>query len=154
MSWTSSRRHVSTLHGLPCSMPQLLCNQSHSQHNDVIWPWLKIVRGIYAVFLYKLQAEKIMIDSEENKEYLPIQGLEAFNKATADLLLGQGHSATKVSAQSGASCPLFSGHVWHPAQGKAPRQPAHMIHVPDLRCRTCIASRHVSFSSHPAAFQD
>ena len=44
-----------------------------------------------------MQAEKIMIDSEENKEYLPIQGLEAFNKATADLLLGQGHAATKVS---------------------------------------------------------
>lgn len=43
-----------------------------------------------------VQAEKIMIDSEENKEYLPIQGLEAFNKATADLLLGQGHAATKV----------------------------------------------------------
>ena len=39
-----------------------------------------------------------MIDSEENKEYLPIQGLEAFNKATADLLLGQGHSAMKVTA--------------------------------------------------------
>ena len=38
-----------------------------------------------------------MIDSEENKEYLPIQGLEAFNKATADLLLGPGHAATKVS---------------------------------------------------------
>ena len=34
-----------------------------------------------------------MIDSEENKEYLPIQGLEAFNKATAQLLLGEGHPA-------------------------------------------------------------
>ena len=42
------------------------------------------------------QAEKIMIDSEENKEYLPIQGLEAFCKATADLLLGQEHAAPKV----------------------------------------------------------
>ena len=50
-----------------------------------------------------------MIDSEENKEYLPIQGLEAFNKATADLLLGQGHSAMKVSAQLGASGPLSPG---------------------------------------------
>ena len=46
----------------------------------------------------RLQAEKIMIDSEENKEYLPIQGLEAFNKATADLLLGQGHAATTVNS--------------------------------------------------------
>ena len=37
-----------------------------------------------------------MLDSEENKEYLPIQGLEAFNKATADLLLGNDHPAIKV----------------------------------------------------------
>lgn len=36
-----------------------------------------------------------MIESEENKEYLPIQGLEAFNKATAQLLLGEGHPAIK-----------------------------------------------------------
>ena len=47
------------------------------------------------------QAEKIMIDSEENKEYLPIQGLEAFNKATAELLLGKDHPAIKVG---GAAC--------------------------------------------------
>lgn len=43
-----------------------------------------------------LQAEKIMLESEENKEYLPIQGLEAFNKATAELLLGKDHPAIKV----------------------------------------------------------
>ena len=36
-----------------------------------------------------------MIDSEENKEYLPIEGLAAFNKATAELLLGAGHPAIK-----------------------------------------------------------
>ena len=41
------------------------------------------------------QAENIMIESEENKEYLPIQGLEAFNQATAQLLLGEGHPAIK-----------------------------------------------------------
>jgi aspartate aminotransferase len=34
-----------------------------------------------------------MIESEENKEYLPIEGLAAFNKATAELLLGAGHPA-------------------------------------------------------------
>lgn len=43
-----------------------------------------------------MQAEKIMLESEENKEYLPIQGLEAFNKATAELLLGKDHPAIKV----------------------------------------------------------
>ncbi len=41
-----------------------------------------------------------MLESEENKEYLPIQGLEAFNKATAELLLGADNAAIKV--------PLFS----------------------------------------------
>lgn len=47
-----------------------------------------------------LQAEKIMLESEENKEYLPIQGLEAFNKATAELLLGAGHPAIQVGLGS------------------------------------------------------
>ncbi|CAL8465616.1 g5152 [Coccomyxa elongata] len=41
------------------------------------------------------KAEKIMLESEENKEYLPIQGLEAFNKATAELLLGADNAAVK-----------------------------------------------------------
>lgn len=34
-----------------------------------------------------MQAEKKLI-GKGNKEYLPIQGLASFNKATADLLLG------------------------------------------------------------------
>lgn len=41
------------------------------------------------------KAERIMIEKNENKEYLPIQGLDAFRKATADLLLGAGHPAIK-----------------------------------------------------------
>ena len=44
-----------------------------------------------------------MIESEENKEYLPIQGLEAFNKATAQLLLGEGHPAIKEVKGSGSA---------------------------------------------------
>ena len=39
------------------------------------------------------QAERIMIDSEDNKEYLPIEGLADFNKATAELLLGANNAA-------------------------------------------------------------
>jgi hypothetical protein len=35
------------------------------------------------------------LSSGYNKEYLPIEGLDAFNKATAMLLLGQGHPAIK-----------------------------------------------------------
>lgn len=41
-----------------------------------------------------MQAEQSLV-GKGNKEYLPIQGLAAFNKATADLLLGPGNSAIK-----------------------------------------------------------
>ncbi|GAA0154062.1 transaminase [Lithospermum erythrorhizon] len=34
------------------------------------------------------KAEKLMLERGENKEYLPIEGLAAFNKATAELLFG------------------------------------------------------------------
>lgn len=36
-----------------------------------------------------------MIDKGENKEYLPIDGLATFKKATIDLLLGADHPAIK-----------------------------------------------------------
>lgn len=36
------------------------------------------------------KAEKLMLEGGENKEYLPIEGLAAFNKATAELLFGAG----------------------------------------------------------------
>jgi aspartate aminotransferase len=41
------------------------------------------------------KAEKKMLDGGENKEYLPIEGLAAFNKATAELLLGADSAAIK-----------------------------------------------------------
>jgi hypothetical protein len=36
-----------------------------------------------------------MIEKQENKEYLPMQGLDAFRKATVDLLLGADNPAIK-----------------------------------------------------------
>ena len=36
-----------------------------------------------------------MIEKEENKEYLPMQGLDTFRKATVDLLLGPDCSVVK-----------------------------------------------------------
>eukprot|EP00232_Nephroselmis_pyriformis_P003753 CAMPEP_0182913798 /NCGR_PEP_ID=MMETSP0034_2-20130328/38224_1 /TAXON_ID=156128 /ORGANISM="Nephroselmis pyriformis, Strain CCMP717" /LENGTH=459 /DNA_ID=CAMNT_0025050527 /DNA_START=29 /DNA_END=1408 /DNA_ORIENTATION=+ len=39
------------------------------------------------------KAEKKMLEKGENKEYLPIQGLADFNKATQELLLGAGSPA-------------------------------------------------------------
>jgi aspartate aminotransferase, chloroplastic len=40
-----------------------------------------------------VQAEKRMIEKNLNKEYLPMQGLDTFRKATVDLLLGAGNKA-------------------------------------------------------------
>ena len=75
-----------------------------------------------------------MIDSEENKEYLPIQGLEAFNKATADLLLGPGHAATKVRlTKSCQSLPVAvqlvrsDAALCHEAQAGIPHSPGYAI---------------------------
>eukprot|EP00195_Chlamydomonas_chlamydogama_P011440 CAMPEP_0202901242 /NCGR_PEP_ID=MMETSP1392-20130828/14143_1 /ASSEMBLY_ACC=CAM_ASM_000868 /TAXON_ID=225041 /ORGANISM="Chlamydomonas chlamydogama, Strain SAG 11-48b" /LENGTH=435 /DNA_ID=CAMNT_0049587777 /DNA_START=77 /DNA_END=1384 /DNA_ORIENTATION=+ len=41
------------------------------------------------------KAEKKIFDAKENKEYLTIEGLDAFRKATVDLLLGSDHPAIK-----------------------------------------------------------
>jgi len=41
------------------------------------------------------KAEKKMLEGGDNKEYLPIEGLAAFNKATAELLLGADNVAIK-----------------------------------------------------------
>ena len=46
-------------------------------------------------YVQSSQAEKRMIEAEENKEYLPIEGLADFRKATLQLLLGLGHPAVK-----------------------------------------------------------
>lgn len=42
------------------------------------------------------KAERSMIDKGENKEYLPIQGLDAFRKATVELLLGDSPAVAEV----------------------------------------------------------
>ncbi|WZZ24181.1 hypothetical protein YC2023_007582 [Brassica napus] len=41
------------------------------------------------------KAENLMLERGDNKEYLPIEGLAAFNKATAELLFGAGHPVVK-----------------------------------------------------------
>jgi len=50
------------------------------------------------------KAERKMMEKGENKEYLPMDGLPAFRKATLDLLLGADHPAIKegraISVQS------------------------------------------------------
>ncbi|KAG0468608.1 hypothetical protein HPP92_017936 [Vanilla planifolia] len=46
------------------------------------------------------KAEKLMLERGENKEYLPIEGLAAFNKVTAQLLFG----ADNPVIQQGSHC--------------------------------------------------
>ncbi|XP_057525151.1 aspartate aminotransferase, chloroplastic [Amaranthus tricolor] len=41
------------------------------------------------------KAENLMLEKGENKEYLPIEGLAAFNKATAELLFGADNAVLK-----------------------------------------------------------
>lgn len=42
-----------------------------------------------------MQAERAILEKDENKEYLPIEGLMSFRAATAELLLGPDHPAIK-----------------------------------------------------------
>lgn len=50
-----------------------------------------------------------MIESEDNKEYLPIEGLADFNRATAELLLGKDHPAVREVHPAPASLPRLPG---------------------------------------------
>ena len=45
-----------------------------------------------------------MIEAEENKEYLPIDGLASFKKATLQLLLGSDHAAIKEVTVQSCAC--------------------------------------------------
>lgn len=52
-----------------------------------------------------------MLEANENKEYLPIDGLPAFKKATVQLLLGSSHPAIKEVSLPASTC--FSGPASH-----------------------------------------
>lgn len=52
------------------------------------------------------QAWQRIISRGENKEYLTIEGLDAFRKATVELLLGAGHPAIKEVRAPGAASRL------------------------------------------------
>ena len=56
-----------------------------------MWRWTN-AHSMHAC-LVGMQAEKRMLEANENKEYLPIDGLPAFKKATVQLLLGSSHPA-------------------------------------------------------------
>nr|XP_048331578.1 aspartate aminotransferase P2, mitochondrial isoform X2 [Ziziphus jujuba var. spinosa] len=49
---------------------------------------LNVVKKHFYVLNVVTKAENLMLERGENKEYLPIEGLAAFNKVTAELLFG------------------------------------------------------------------
>lgn len=54
-----------------------------------------------------------MIEAEENKEYLPIEGLAAFRKATLQLLLGSGHPAVQEVSNTTLVSPVRRSTLSH-----------------------------------------
>ena len=70
--------------GQACTSPDKLNLGVGAYRTDELQPYvLEVVK----------EAEKVMLEKGENKEYLPIQGLAAFNEATVQLLLGEGAPA-------------------------------------------------------------
>lgn len=89
--------NVSRFDGVTMAHPDPILGVSEAFRADT--NDLKLNLGVGAYRTEELQpyvlnvvkkAEKLMLEKGENKEYLPIEGLAAFNKVTAELLLGAG----------------------------------------------------------------
>ncbi|KAM0943459.1 putative aspartate transaminase [Dioscorea sansibarensis] len=87
--------NVSRFEGVTMAPPDPILGVSEAFKADT--NDLKLNLGVGAYRTEELQpyvlnvvqkAEKLMLEKGENKEYLPIEGLAAFNKVTAELLLG------------------------------------------------------------------
>uniref|UniRef100_A0A0E0GE32 Aspartate aminotransferase n=1 Tax=Oryza nivara TaxID=4536 RepID=A0A0E0GE32_ORYNI len=116
---------VSRFEGVPMAPPDPILGVSEAfkaDQND-----LKLNLGVGAYRTEELQpyvlnvvkkAETLMLEKGENKEYLPIEGLAAFNKATAELLFGadnpvlkQGRVATLQSLSGTGSLRLAAAFI-------------------------------------------
>ncbi|KAH7331029.1 hypothetical protein KP509_20G012700 [Ceratopteris richardii] len=93
---------ASRFHAVPMAPPDPILGVSEAFRADT--SDLKLNLGVGAYRTEDLQpyvlnvvkkAEKLMLEKGENKEYLPIEGLAAFNKATAELLLGADNPVIK-----------------------------------------------------------
>nr|CAA04697.1 aspartate aminotransferase 2 [Canavalia lineata] len=94
--------NVSRFEGIPMAPPDPILGVSEAfraDNSDV-----KLNLGVGAYRTEELQpyvlnvvkkAENLMLERGQNKEYVPIEGLAAFNKATAELLLGADNPAIK-----------------------------------------------------------
>ncbi len=57
-----------------------------------------------------------MLEKEENKEYLPIEGLAAFRKATIDLMLGPNSAAAREVTREQHDTSSSEGANWRAEQ--------------------------------------
>ncbi len=66
--------------------------------------------GVINMYTPCMQAEKKMLEANYNKEYLPIEGLAEFRKATIDLMLGPNSKAQQeVRGSSPQTCKRPAG---------------------------------------------
>jgi aspartate/tyrosine/aromatic aminotransferase len=62
------------------------------------------------MYIMCMQAEQKMLEANYNKEYLPIEGLAEFRKATIDLMLGPNSKAQQeVRGSRPRNCKLRAG---------------------------------------------
>lgn len=94
--------NVSRFEGIPMAPPDPILGVSEAFKADTSDVKLNLGVGAYRteelqpyVLNVVKKAENLMLERGENKEYLPIEGLAAFNKATAELLLGADNPAIK-----------------------------------------------------------
>ncbi|MCO5574287.1 hypothetical protein L7F22_028069 [Adiantum nelumboides] len=116
---------ASRFHAVPMAAPDPILGVSEAFKADN--SDLKLNLGVGAYRTEDLQpyvlnvvkkAEKLMLEKGDNKEYLPIEGLAAFNKATAELLLGadnpiikEGRVATVQSLSGTGSLRLAAAFI-------------------------------------------
>ncbi|KAJ7966238.1 Aspartate aminotransferase [Quillaja saponaria] len=87
--------NVSRFEGIPMAPPDPILGVSEAFRADTNEVKLNLGVGAYRtedlqpyVLDVVKKAENLMLERGENKEYLPIEGLAAFNRVTAELLLG------------------------------------------------------------------
>ncbi|KAJ7958542.1 Aspartate aminotransferase [Quillaja saponaria] len=94
--------NVSRFEGIPMAPPDPILGVSEAFRADTNEVKLNLGVGAYRtedlqpyVLNVVKKAENLMLERGENKEYLPIEGLAAFNRATAELLLGADNPVLK-----------------------------------------------------------
>ncbi|KAK9742193.1 hypothetical protein RND81_03G154400 [Saponaria officinalis] len=106
--------NVSRFEGVSMAPPDPILGVSEAYKADTDEKKLNLGVGAYRteelspyVLEVVKKAENLMLERGENKEYLPIEGLAAFNKVTAELLFGAGNPV--ISEQRVATVQSLSG---------------------------------------------